>query len=337
MTGVIGTYIFILGTGSWLVGALPVRGLVGLGLVQEGDLLGAQLEVVDLKIALQPLHRARLGQRHVAVLQRPADQHLARVAADLLGDAHDVGVLDLVAVRERREGLDHQSLGLAVVGQVLAHDPGRDLDLVDHGLVLELFPREQLVDVVLAVVGHADGAHDARVDGLLHGFVGLETAARAAERRVDQQHVDVSEGTHLVEALLDRALGVGVPVLRVPQLGRVEHVVAAVVLGVLFEPLLNAFSDLALVSVQHRGVEVPVAGLERLIDHFCGLCSGDVVRAEPEAGQHVSAGKFVCSWYAGGRHVPWLGLAWREGRVAPGGLRYILVAGAVRDACGPVR
>ena len=111
----------------------------------------------------------------------------------------------------------------------------------------------------------------------LEGPPGIDEAVLARHRPVDQVEVDVVEPESL-EARLEGGQGRVVALLRVPQLGGDEDVLAGQARGG------ERRADAGLVAVGGGGVDVAVAGVKRLLDDPLGVLGRDLEDAEPELG-----------------------------------------------------
>lgn len=184
------------------------------------------------------------------------------------------------------------------------------LDLVDGGHDLGL--GEELLEVDLGVVGHANGLGLARLDERLHllpggdvvvvpGDVALAVgqlgeavvvAVRVhADGPVDEEQVDVLEPEAL-ERLVEPELGAGA--VCVPQLGGDENVLALDVTGV--DGVLDALADLVLVAVAVGSVDQPVPYLERIGDGVGDLTGTGLPGACVEGRFRVSKKSRFWSW-----------------------------------------
>lgn len=232
-----------------------------------------------------------LGDDAVAADLGPGEDDLGAGGLVLLGDLGDGGVVDEegeveAVVAKGRVGGDVDVLLLAEGDELVVLQQARvALDLVgggddagglDDGLdVLD----GEVGDADVAGLGLGEGDHGlpgvdeghAGVEGdlvLLGGVLGEEGGADLAlqgegDGPVDEVQVEVVElqlGEGVVEGLGDDVGVVGV----VPQLGGDEEVLALE--AKLLDALVQALGDLLLVLVDLGQVEVPVAGLERLVD-----------------------------------------------------------------------
>jgi len=108
------------------------------------------------------------------------------------------GVVRSLAAHQRAVGLDHHVAGAAPRHDVLAGEPGVDLPLADGedaagtgavGAFEVLDVRFELVEVVEAVVGDAEGADEAGFLGGDEHVPGFEAGGAAAVGGVDQVEV----------------------------------------------------------------------------------------------------------------------------------------------------
>ncbi|TKW52727.1 hypothetical protein CTA1_11257 [Colletotrichum tanaceti] len=267
--------------------------------VRDGlELVGRQVEAVDLEVLPEAVLAVALGDDGDAALRRPAEQDLGGRDAVAGG-----GVPDDVDL-EQAPGVDGALVGDLEEGLRPEGRVGRDGDAVlpGHGdevglhevrVVLDLERRDGVAGVRLHVVerlglevGDADGLGDALVDERLHGLprladrhlVRLDDGALLVhppalelvdgrvnvlegDGEVDEEQVDVAQPPGLV-LLLGHGDGVLPAVVVVPQLGRDEDVLA------LHEPVGDGAADtlagLLFVLVVVGAVEEAVTGLDGL-------------------------------------------------------------------------
>jgi hypothetical protein len=109
-------------------------------------------------------------------------------------DVGQHGVVGALAAHERAVGLDHHVAGAAPGHDIVAGQPRVDLPLADGegaagvgavGAFEGLYVRFELVEVVEAVVGDAEGADAARLLGRDERVPGAEAGAAAAVGGVD--------------------------------------------------------------------------------------------------------------------------------------------------------
>ena len=109
------------------------------------------------------------------------------------------------------------------------------------------------------------------------GAPGVDEAVLAGHRPVDQVEVDVVEAEP-AEARLEGRQRRLVALLGVPQLGGDEEVLAGESRGG------DRRADALLVAVGGGGVDMAVAGVERLLDHLLGVLGRHLEDAEAELG-----------------------------------------------------
>lgn len=211
-----------------------------------------------------------------------AQQDGASADALALSDLLDALVLEERAAGAAKGAVGHDvdALVLAELDDIVLGQGWVVLDLVDSGHDLGL--GEELLEIDLGVIGHANSLSLARLDERLHllpggdvvvvpGHVALAVgqlgeavvvAVRVhADGPVDEEQVDVLESEaleRLVEPELDASA------VCVPQLGDDENILALDVAGV--DGVLDALADLVLVTVAVGSVDQPVPDLERVSD-----------------------------------------------------------------------
>src|SRR5215468_2549863 len=231
----------------------PVRPL------EVGDLghLGVrQCEVEYCHIFCESFLLRGTRDRHDALLNQPAQRHLAGALAVCLADALERGVARRLAARDRAIGGD---------GQAVAADRAEDLGLIEVGMHFELLVDQRLLGEPRRLVEQRDvEVGDADMLRLALALDLVEERDRLAERHararpVDQQEIDPRH-PELLEALVNRALEVDGAELVPPDLRREEHVLALDPGGA------QALSHFALIAVHLRGVEMAPARLERGAD-----------------------------------------------------------------------
>ncbi len=99
--------------------------------VERRHRLRAEAEVEHLGVLGDPLAPGGLRDHRDLALERPAQQHLRGRAAELLGDAGDGRMAEVVAAGERAVGLEHDVQAAALVQQRAAVLERGELDLVD--------------------------------------------------------------------------------------------------------------------------------------------------------------------------------------------------------------
>jgi hypothetical protein len=151
--------------------------------------------------------------------------------------------------------------------------PRMQLDLVYRRQPLRLRP--QPLEVLDAEVGDPERAGPPFLVDPFEGAPGLEIAVLAGHRPVDQVEVDAVEAEPL-EAAVEGGQGGVVALLGVPQLGGDEDLVAGQPGGG------DGGAHTGLVAVRGGGVDVAVAGLERLLDHLLRLLRRHLEDAEAQ-------------------------------------------------------
>ena len=239
-------------------------------------LLVAQLEVEELDVLADPLRRHRLGDDHVAELQVPAQDRLGRGLAVPLGDRGDRLVVEQLALGERAPGLGGDAV-LGVPGAQLGLLEARvQLDLVDGrpGLGLGLQPFE----ILDAEVGDADRARAPLLVDPFEGAPGVDEAilarapasgsgrGRRGRGRAGRGLPRRPPGSCRSPAAEFQSL----VVTKSSSRGRPEAAIAR--------------ADAFLVAVGGGGVDVAVAGLERLLDHAPGCPRAAPGRRRSRAG-----------------------------------------------------
>ena len=153
---------------------------------------------------------------------------------------------------ERAVRLDDDPARLAHLDRLAALEERRQLDLIDGGDDLRV--TEELLEVRPQEVADADGP------GALLGVKPLERAPRveplASDRPVEKVEIDVLEPEPL-QARVEGAERRVEALVGVPELGRDEHLLARQAARA------HAVTDVALVAVDPRGVDVPVAEAQR--------------------------------------------------------------------------
>ena len=134
-------------------------------------------------------------------------------------------------------------------------------------------------DVLALVVRQADRACAAGVESLLEGRPGQGNVApvEGGQRPVHEEQVDVV-GAQVFERLGDGCGGALGLVVGVVDLGCEENLLARDSRGV------ERGSNLGLVAVHLRGVDVTVPDLEGAADGVVGALGGDFIGAEAEGG-----------------------------------------------------
>jgi hypothetical protein len=133
------------------------------------------------------------------------------------------------------------------------------------------------VEVRGGEVGHADRPRPPVVEHPLEPAPGVDVPVPRGQRPVDQVEVDVVRAQPQ-QALLQRADGLVPAVPVVGQLGGQEHVLAGQA------GLGERLPDALLVAVHLRGVDVPVARVERLAHRLRGVLRRDLEDAEADLG-----------------------------------------------------
>src|ERR671919_697721 len=108
-------------------------GAAALTLVERGDLLhiaGVELEVEQFEVLPHARWRHRLREHDVAALDVPPQDDLRRGFADLVGDLGDGGVIEHLALRDRRPRLGSDLVLPAVLAPRVVGEVGVSLDLV---------------------------------------------------------------------------------------------------------------------------------------------------------------------------------------------------------------
>ena len=237
--------------------------------VEEGGVLG-DARAMD-----------RLGQRHEALLQGPAEHDLRRRPGVRRGHRLHDRVMQAPAAGQRAVGLDGDAVSPAEVDQRGLGEERVQLELVDHRRHVRR--RQQLAQVRLHVVADADRACPA---------LGVDRLQRAPAPRpsfehgpVDEVQVDVLEADG-GEAPLERPPCGVVAVVPVAQLGGDEDFAAGDAGGA------QCRADVPLVAVDVRRVDVPVAQLERPTHRILCLVAGPGAEdPQPEHWQVNAAGQ----------------------------------------------
>ena len=190
-------------------------------------------------------------------------------------DLADHVVVEDRALGDRRPCLDEGAVAQRGLAGRLVGEVGVHLDLVDGGHDAGL--GDDPVQVLGLEVRDPDRAGPTVLDELGEGPPGRDVVAvvQRRQRPVDQEQVDLLE-PQLGQRLVERAPGVVGPVVAVVELAGDPELLAGDVSG------LERLADLLLVPVHLRGVDVPVADLERLGDHVGGLRRRDLEDAEAE-------------------------------------------------------
>src|SRR5690606_21778819 len=136
-----------------------------------------------------------------------------------------------------------------------------------------------LLEVVFQEVRDADARGEPASADALERAPGLDVAILLRRGPVDEVQVDVVEA-QLLEALLDGAIGVAVPV--VPQLRGDEQFVAR------NSGCRDRPPDALLVAVDRRGVDVAVADFESVADDALRLDRVNLEYAETELGDGLA-------------------------------------------------
>jgi hypothetical protein len=179
----------------------PLRALIQP--IQLPHLLRAQLEIVHIRVLLDPAGRVALRQGDPILLQTVPNQHLRRRLAMRLRNRIQRRVRSLLIAHKGGIGLDHDAVLVAVLDNLALLAPGVQLDLIrarrpGGGIIL------QLLDVPDAEIAHSDGSRLPFFVQLLQGQPHLLALRRAAVRRVDQEQIDVAvrarvDGRYAVE------------------------------------------------------------------------------------------------------------------------------------------
>src|SRR5215831_6192226 len=251
--------------------------------VDLGNLLRVEGELHQVEVGGDPLRVDRLRDHRDPMLQVPAQHHLRGRDAVGLGDVHQHRI-GQVGPLERAIPL-HRDAALGVRGKQGGVVPGRaPRDLVDRGGLAGHLG--QPVDLGERVVAHPYRAHPALAPQVQQFLPDMaELAAR--RRPVHQPQVHVV-GAERPQAGGQRgALPVGAAGR---QLGGEEHRVPV-------QPALGqGVSDLALVAVHGRGVDVPVAGLQRGEHRLASRPAAQLPSPEPDHWHLDAAGQRACRY-----------------------------------------
>ena len=242
--------------------------------VHDGHLGVAELEIEDIDVRRDPFRGDRLGDHHIAGLQVPADDHLGRRFAVRRRDFGECGIFQQIALGQRTPGLGVDAVRLAESSQFTLLQVRVQFDLVDRrNRAAEI---DELLQVVLLEVGDANRFRFAGSVDLLESppGVGVQIVVRLGP--VDQIEIHVIQ-PQLVQALVEGGQSLLVSLFRVPQLGGDEQL-GPVDAG-LCEELGDGLAHPGFISVDRRGVDAPVSGVQRA-EHRCG---GLVVRHLPHA------------------------------------------------------
>ncbi len=228
-------------------------------LVQRGDggqVLGVQLEVEDREVLGHTLPADRLGDRHDAPLDQPAQDDLGDALAVLAPDRLQHFVLEQ-AVLALREGAPGFGLDLVFSEQGLRLGllmKGVDLDLVDRRS--DLVVEHEVHDAVRIEVADAEGTDAAGAVQLLHRPPG---AVDVSVGLVDQVEVQIVE-LQLVHRALERGLCALIAGVLHPELGGNEDLAPV-------DPAVpDRRADRLLVAIGRGGVEQAVADVESVAD-----------------------------------------------------------------------
>ena len=234
-----------------------------------------ELEVEEREVLLDPAAVDRLREDDVAALDVPAEGDLRRTAAEPLGDPADDRVVGHLPAGDRRPGLGDDLVVGVERAELVLDEERADLDLVHRGS--HLGGAEEVAQVVGLEVGDPDRLRPAgRVD-LLHGLPARDVVGHRRQRPVDEEEVEVVEAQGR-QAGVERPEDVVALEPVVVQLAGDEDLVAR-------DPgLADGQADLALVAVHLRGVDVPVADLERRGRGLDGVLGLDLEDAEAQLG-----------------------------------------------------
>ena len=226
-------------------------------LIDGLDILGGELEVEAVEVALDAVGSQALGQDNVAASSVPVEEDLGGGLAVLLSDAADGRVLELVASGERRVRLDEDAVLGAEVDKSLALAEGVELHLVDGGDDLGVV--EEVVDVAGTEVGDADGPDLAQLLRNLERTPASETLLLVLTRGVDEVEVKVVQ-TKLVQRVDEGVEGsletmVGIPDLRAD----IDLLTGS---ASLLQPAADSTTAGLLVGITSGGVNVTVAGVK---------------------------------------------------------------------------
>lgn len=183
------------------------------------NLLLGQLKIKNFRILLDPARRNTLHQRNKPLLQTPPQQDLRLRLAILVRHGANLGIAKALAAHNRAVRLDGDVARATPLHDVIARQPGVNLPLADGqdaaftaaALGLELLDVGlELVEVVHAVVGDADGADLAGVDALDEGLPRALAVLGAAVGGVDEDQVEVRQ-LRLLQGDVDEVERVLVP------------------------------------------------------------------------------------------------------------------------------
>ena len=248
-------------------------GLSLVELVDAGSLLGAQAEGEDVDVGGHALAAQGLGEDDVAAVDGPAQRDLGGAHAELRADVDEGRVGGGASSRQGRPGLEDHAEPVRVGAQVGVGQEGVGLDL--EGVRGDRGDGADGFHVLALVVRQADRACAAGVEGIFEGGPGQGDVApvEGGQGPVDEEEVDVVGAQVLLRAG-DGGGGAFGLVVRVVDLGGEEDLVARDARGV------EGCSDLCLVAVHLRGVDVAVSDVERAANGIVGVFGRDLVGAE---------------------------------------------------------
>src|SRR5215208_2307822 len=287
---------------AWHVGeGVGVRAAAAaLTLVERGDffhIVGIELEVEELEVLPHARWRHRLREHDVASLDVPPQNDLRRRLAHVISDPGDGGIVEHLALRYWRPRFGGDAVILSVFSYGFVGEVGVYLDLVHRRYRVGL--RGQPLQVVDLEVRYADRAGTAVVVKLFERHPGGDEVAvvERRQRPVDQEQIHVVEA-QIGERRVQSPAGVVGLVQSVVELARDEDVVAVDARGA------NPLTDLYLVAVHLRRVDVPVADLDGLSNRLCGVFGLDLKHPETELRDCVSIVQGYVWYHAQSRTTP---------------------------------
>lgn len=183
------------------------------GKLQALHVVGIELKIINFGILIDARRGHALGQGDIALLQTPPQQDLGPGLSVFLAQGLQNLFVGALTADDGAVGLEGDVALLAPLDDVVAGQPGVDLPLADvdgAAVAGRLDVLLELVEVVDAVVGHADGPDAAGLLRLNQRLPRAQPPFLAPVRRVDQIQVDVAQA-RLGERRLDRLLCVLVP------------------------------------------------------------------------------------------------------------------------------
>src|SRR5271166_4539546 len=213
----------------------------------------------------------------------PANNHLRRGLAVLLGDAGDRRVVQQPTLAQRAPCLGGDAELGVHVAQLTLGQQRMQLDLVDHrhdpGRV------DQGVEVFRLEVRHPDRADPPEVAHRSERPEGVDELADRGHRPVNQVEVEVAAPVVEAEpfgALLARGHRLAVALVGIPELGDEEYLLTR------NTGLRDRTAHFLFVAIPGGGVDVPVAGLQRRTDGFFGRLGWGLPHPQANAGNRIA-------------------------------------------------